>query len=197
MIAQFGAFILVALIWASVFLNKVILFSGHPLAQSLGVLLLVQSILSLQPTHTAEQKKTGQVVHASLNLAAFLALGAGVGIIEYNKISGGNPHFHSVHGYMGVATSFVLLAQYAVGFTMWAVPALYGGEERAKSVWKYHRWSGYFVLLLLLATVCTATQTDYIRDVLKIKFWAVVLLSVLIVVGVFPRIQKRKLGFAS
>lgn len=196
-IAQFGVWILLALVWASVFLNKLILFSGHPLAQSLGVTILVQSMLLLQPTHTAEQKRAGQIFHASLNLAAFVSLLTGVVIIEYNKISGHNAHFHSVHGYLGVITSVMLLLQYFVGFTMWKVPALYGGEERAKSIWKYHRWSGYTVLLLLLATLYSATDTDYVKFVLKIKPWSIGLLAVLIIVGVFPRIQKGKLGFSA
>ncbi|KAK5997179.1 hypothetical protein PT974_02532 [Cladobotryum mycophilum] len=193
-IAQLGVVLLFVLIWASVFTKPMILFSGHPLAQSLAVLTLAQSILFLQPTHTAEQKRTGQRVHASLNLLAFLFLVAGVTIIEYNKVAGHNPHFHSVHAYFGVATSVVLLIQYFVGFTMWATPGLYGGEEKAKAVWKYHRYSGYATLILLLVTVNLATETDYNKHVLKIKLWATFLLSLLIVIGIYPRIQKQKLG---
>ena len=188
--------ILFTLIWVSVFLKPVILFSGHPLAQALAILTLVQSILSLQPTHTAEQKRTGQKIHASLNLLAFLFLVAGVFIIEYNKVVNNGVHFHSVHGYLGVITSIILAIQYFVGFTMWLTPVLYGGVDNAKKIYKYHRWSGYFILVLLLVTVAAATQTDYNENVLKIKLWSVILLSVLILVGVFPRIQKQKLGFS-
>ena len=183
------------LIWASVFTKPLILFSGHPLAQSLAILTLTQSILTLQPTHTAEQKRIGQRVHASLNLLAFLFLVAGITIIEYNKISSNGAHFHSLHAYLGVITAIVLLVQYLVGFTMWATPKLYGGEDNAKSIWKYHRYSGYVILVLLLATVCSATSTDYNVNVLKIKLWATLLLSILVLVGVLPRIQKQKLGF--
>lgn len=182
------------MIWVSVFTKDLILFSGHPLAQSLAVLTLIQSILSLQPTHTAEQKRQGRWVHASLNLAAFLFLLVGVVIIEYNKVANNMDHFHSLHGYLGVITSFVLLTQYLVGFTMWATPSLYGGEENAKSIWKYHRISGYLVLVLLLATVCTAVETSFNKDTLKLKLWAMVALSALILVGILPRIQLQKLG---
>ncbi|KAL7798152.1 eukaryotic cytochrome b561 domain-containing protein [Trichoderma ceciliae] len=194
-IAQLGIWLLVVLIWASVLTKPLILFSGHPLAQSFAVLVLVQSVLSLQPTHTVEQKRIGQRVHGLLNLLAFLALVAGVGIIEYNKEKSHNAHFHSVHGYLGVFTSVVLLLQYLVGFTMWATPKLYGGEDKAKAIWKYHRYSGYFVLLLLLATINSATQTEYNEYVLKLKLWATIVLSILVVIGIFPRIQKQKLGF--
>lgn len=194
-VAQFGILLLTVLIWASVLTKPLILFSGHPLAQSLAVLTLAQSILSLQPTHTADQKRIGQRVHATLNLIAFLLLVAGVTIIEYNKFANHGPHFHSIHGYLGIIVSLVLLLQYGVGFTMWAIPALYGGEQNAKSVWKYHRWSGYIVFVLLLATVISAVDTDFNRNVLKLKLWAVLLLSVLTLIGVVPRIQKQKLGF--
>lgn len=194
LLAQLGAILLFVLVWASIFTKPLILFSGHPLAQSLGVLTLVQSILILQPTHTPEQKRVGQWTHASLNLFAFLVLTAGVVIIEYNKFSSNGQHFHSVHGYLGVISSIVLLLQYFVGFTMWAVPQLYGGVENAQSVWKYHRWSGYLILVLLLATVISATQTPYNENVLKMKLWATALLSVIILIGVFPRVQLQKLG---
>lgn len=156
---------------------------------------LTQSILVLQPTHTAEQKKVGQLVHASLNVFAILVLIAGVFIIEYNKFVNNGVHFHSVHGYLGVITASLLLLQYLFGVSMWAVPWILGGEEKARHLWKYHRWSGYLLLTLLLATVSSATQTDYNIDVLKIKLWAVLLLSVLILVGILPRVQKQKLGF--
>ncbi|GFP52601.1 hypothetical protein ACSS6W_003315 [Trichoderma asperelloides] len=193
-IAQIGIWLLVVLIWASVFTKPLILFSGHPLAQSFAVLVLVQSILSLQPTHTLEQKRLGRRIHALLNLVAFLSLVAGVTIIEYNKVKNNNPHFHSVHAYLGVITAVILLLQYLVGFTMLVTPKLYGGEENAKAIWKYHRFSGYFILLLLLATVNSATGTDYNKNVLKLKLWATLVLSILVVIGVYPRIQKQKLG---
>lgn len=194
-IAQFGAVILVAMIWASVFTKDLILFSGHPLAQSLAIFTLIQSVLSLQPTHTPDQKRTGQRVHAVLNFLAFLLLVAGLSIIEYNKfLQGPGSHFHSLHGYLGVILSIVLLLQYIVGFTMWATPSLYGGDDRAKSIWKYHRWSGYLVLVLLLVTVVTATGTPYNANVLKLKLWAVLITSLLILTGVMPRVQKQKLG---
>ncbi|KAK7208890.1 hypothetical protein V2G26_016068 [Clonostachys chloroleuca] len=133
--------------------------------------------------------------HASLNLLAFLFLVTGVTIIEYNKLISNGAHFHSVHGYLGVISSFVLLAQYFVGFTIWATPRLYGSVDNAKSIYKYHRWSGYLILTLLLATVVAAIDTPFNYNVLKIPLWAVLLLAILILVGVYPRIQKQKLGF--
>lgn len=80
---------------------------------------------------------------------------------------------------------------------MWALPGLYGGKANALAIWKYHRISGYVVLVLLLTTVSSATKTEYVENVLKIQLWAPVLMSVLIVVGIFPRIQKQKFVFTS
>ncbi|KAI1093824.1 eukaryotic cytochrome b561-domain-containing protein [Rostrohypoxylon terebratum] len=194
-IAEAAAALLVASVWAAVFLHPpLILFSVHPLAQSAGLLLLVQSILVVQPTHTGKQKEVGAKIHAGLNVLGFLVFAVGIISIEYNKIANHGAHFHSAHGYLGVAASFWLLAQYAVGFTMFAIPALYGGEANAKKVWKYHRSSGYALLLFLSATVITATQTDYNLNVLNIKLWATIVTFALLVIGVFPRIKKHKLG---
>jgi len=100
-----------------------------------------------------------------------------------------------VHGYLGVATSLVLLLQYLIGFLMYGVPAVFRGlDGGAKSLYKYHRWSGYSVYVLLLATVASATKTEYNEGVLGIKLWSVLVAAVLIVIGVYPRISVVKLG---
>jgi cytochrome b-561 len=193
-LAQFGIWLLAIYIWSIIFSRPFNLFSYHPLLQSLSLLILTQAILVLQPTHTPDQKRTGQRVHAALVASAITAAAGGIAVIEYNKISGGRAHFHAVHGYLGVTSGIVMGVQVLVGITMWAVPALYGGEAQAKAVWKYHRWSGYTILVLLLSTVASATKTDYNDAVLKIPLWVPVVLSVLVVVGTFPRIKKQKMG---
>lgn len=108
---------------------------------------------------------------------------------------GPDSHFHSVHGYLGVLTSVVLLVQYIFGFLMWGVPGVFGGIDNAKALWKYHRISGYLLFLLILATVISAVWTDFNVNVLKIRLWAVVVAIALIVLGVYPRLHPRKLGF--
>lgn len=108
---------------------------------------------------------------------------------------GPGSHFHSVHGYLGVLTSVVLLVQYVFGFLMWGVPGVFGGIDNAKALWKYHRISGYILFLLILATVTSAVWTDFNVNVLKIRLWAVVVAIALIVLGVYPRLHPRKLGF--
>lgn len=95
---------------------------------------------------------------------------------------------------MGLVTYVLIFIQAIIGFTMYFVPALYGGEDNAKAIWKYHRVSGYLVLTLSLATVCAATQTFYVKTTLGIQLWAVIVSSVLVLLGLIPRIKKQKLG---
>lgn len=182
------------MIWKHVLTHDIILFSGHPLLQSTAVFVLTQAILILQPTHTAEQKSAGQLAHAALNAASFLLLVGGVTIIEVNKFRGNGPHFHSVHGTLGILTSLAILLQYLVGVTIWAYPGLYGGEGKAKSLYKYHRVSGYFIYLALLATVLSAVWTDYNKNVLGIQWWQLAV-PIALVLPVLLRINVAKFGF--
>lgn len=193
-ISQAGIILLTALIWISIFTQPLILFSAHPLLNSSALLLVVESIILLQPTHTPPQKRTGTLSHFSLNFVALDALIASLVIIEYNKFAHNGEHFRSPHAILGLITYVFLLIQSLVGFTQYFVPALYGGEANAKSIYKYHRLSGYIILLLMLATVAAATQTDFNKNVLHIKLWATLLTAVLVLVGIFPRIKKQKFG---
>lgn len=193
-IAQVGIILLTASIWASVFLSKLILFSAHPLLNSAGLLAVTQAILVLQPTHTAEQKRTGTTSHFLLNNFGLDALVAGLVIIEYNKFAHNGTHFVSPHAILGLITYILLGIQALVGFTQYYVPRLYGGVDNAKAIYKYHRASGYVILVLMLATVAAATQTDFNKKELDIKLWAVLISAVLVLVGVFSRLQQHKLG---
>lgn len=184
--------------WVATFQTRPLipLFSPHPLLQSVGVLVLTEAILVLQPTSTAADKLVGARAHGALNLLSFVLFAAGVLIIEANKIKQGpGSHFHSVHGYLGVATSLVLLVQYVFGFFMWGVPGVFGGVDNAKALWKYHRMSGYLLYLLILATVISAVYTDFNVNVLSIRLWTVCVAVALVVIGVYPRLHPRKLGF--
>jgi len=82
-----------------------------------------------------------------------------------------------------------------VGFTQYFVPALYGGEENARKLYKYHRVAGYFIFLMLLATAAAATQTDYNVNVLGISLWAVLVAGLITLVGVLPRVRLAKFGW--
>ncbi|QDS78015.1 hypothetical protein FKW77_002740 [Venturia effusa] len=193
-LAQAGVWVLAAVIWSAVFSNKLILFSAHPLLNSAALLLLAQGTLILQPTHTADQKRQGTITHALFNQLALGAFIAGWVVIEVNKFKNGIPHFESTHAILGFTTYILLIIQAFVGFTQYFVPSLYGGVDNAKKIYKYHRVSGYTVLVLVLATICSATQTTFNKTTYHIQLWAMIVLSVLILAGILPRIKKQKLG---
>lgn len=71
---------------------------------------------------------------------------------------------------------------------------VYNSVEGAKRVYKWHRWSGYVGLVMGLATVCAATQTETGGEVLGIRLWAVVVTGALVVVGVGARVKRGKMG---
>lgn len=149
----------------------------------------------VQPTHTAKQKKEGTYAHAGLNDVALLSAIAGLVVIEYNKISHGGTHFVSPHAILGLITYVLVLIQAIVGITQYFVPQIYGGVDNAKKLYKYHRVGGYVILLLMLVTVAAATQTDFNKNVLQIQLWAVVVGSLILLLGVVPRIRLHKFGW--
>lgn len=174
--------------------NNPNLLCSRQLLNSAGLLLTTQAILVLQPTHAPKQKHLGTNIHAVLNGTSVLSLLAGLVVIEYNKISHAGAHFESPHAILGLITYLLFAIQAAVGITQYYTPKLYGSVDNAKAVYKYHRMSGYVLLVLSFATVAAATQTAFNLNVLHIKLWAVIVASVLTLVGVLPRIKKGKLG---
>ena len=194
-LSQAGILILAATVFAAVFTHAFIWpFSMHPLLNSVAALFAFEAALILQPTHTPAQKRIGALIHGSLNGLAFLLYLLAFVAIYYNKSAHGGVHFESIHAIMGLTTYIVLLIQAAVGFTMYFVPSLYGSVDKAKSIWKYHRMSGYLVLTLALATVCAATTTDYNQNVLGMELWVMIVASVLVLLGLIPRVKLQKFG---
>jgi len=193
-VAQAGIWILTALVWAAVFEADFIFFSYHPLLNSAAILILVQSILLLQPTTTQKQKVQGTYIHSGLNFVSVALLITGLVIIEMNKASHPETRFQSVHGKVGLVVYILLFIQLLVGVAQFYFPSVFGSIENAKSIYKYHRMSGYLIIVLAVITICLATQTGFNDNVLHIRLWAVIVASVLVVIGLVPRIKKRKLG---
>lgn len=162
------------------------------------MLLITQAILVLQPTATPKQKTQGTHLHFALNLVGTLLLIVGLIVIEMNKASHPETRWQTAHNILGLITFIVILLQALVGFAQFYIPStILGSVENGKKIYKYHRMSGYLILLLSLVTICAATQTGFNERVLHIKLWAVIVASVLVVVGVVPRIKKRKFGLGT
>lgn len=114
-------------------------------------------------------------------------------IIEVNK--GDHPHFVSPHGILGLTTVIFIVLQALVGVIQYSLPVtILGSVDAGKRVYKYHRWTGYVLLLLESATVLAATQTGFNLAALRIPVWAVVVALILTLAGVGARIKKHKLG---
>jgi len=195
-LAQVGVLVFVAVVWASVFSHPMIIFDGHPIANSLGILIAVQAVLVLQPTgfYDIVQKKRAAYVHATLAVLAAAAFIAASLIVLWHKYHSHLKHFKSTHSYLGAITYSLILLQALVGFTQLFTPQLYGGEAKARKIYRYHRVFGYAVILpLLLVTAVAATLTPYVVTVLHISTWPLVLASLAIVLGLYPRIKVAKL----
>ncbi|GAT23614.1 cytochrome b561 [Aspergillus luchuensis] len=163
------------------------------LLNSAALLLQVQATLILQPTTTPHQKRLGTIIHYIIQTLSLLGFITAFIIIEINK--GDHAHFTSPHGILGLITYIFIILQVLVGVVQYFVPVqVLGSVEKGKSIYKYHRKSGYVLLLLELATVSAATQTTYNLNVLSIPLWGVLVASVLVVLGLGARIKKHKLG---
>ncbi|KAJ6143328.1 Cytochrome b561 eukaryote [Penicillium samsonianum] len=192
-IAQAGIWILAALVWQGVLSLPLSLFTPHPLLGSSALLLQVQAALILQPTATPQQKRTGTLIHNTLQLLSVTLFVSAFVIIEVNK--GSHPHFVSPHGILGLATYITIVLQAVVGVIQYFLPVtILGSADAGKRIYKYHRRSGYVLLLLEMATVVAATQTTYNVTAIHIPVWGVLVSVVFILAGVGARIKKHKLG---
>ncbi len=104
------------------------------------MLLFVQGVLVLQPTATQKDKVTGAYVHATLNTAAVAVAVAGLVVIEMNKASHPETRFQSVHGKMALLAYILIGIQWSVGVAMFFLQGSVVDVDRAKSVYKYHRY---------------------------------------------------------
>lgn len=96
---------------------------------------------------------------------------------------------------MGLITYTLIFVQALGGIVQYFLPGLVlGGANRGKRFYKYHRASGYVLLLLELATVAAATRTTFNLTLLAIPLWAVLVAAVVVVAGVGARVKKHKLG---
>jgi len=200
-LAQFGLLVLAVVIWTAIFSmpfsylrDNLALFSAHPLLNSLGLVLLFESILILQPTYSQVQKYNGAIIHSILNGLAFLLFAGAFVVIVVNKFRHSGSHFESPHAILGLITYVGIIIQVIIGFTQFYTPNIFGSIEQAKSIYKYHRIAGYALQIVLLGTVLAATQTTFNLNELKIKPWHVAIGILLVLSGVLPRIKKEKLG---
>jgi hypothetical protein len=135
----------------------------------------------------------GTRVHYSIQLVSIICFLAAFTVIEVNK--GDHPHFASPHGILGLLTVIFIVLQALVGVIQHFLPVtVLGSVDTGKRLYKYHRWSGYVLLLLESATVVAATRTSYNLAAIGIPTWAVVIALLVTLAGIGARVKPYKLG---
>ncbi|GJE86961.1 cytochrome b561 [Phanerochaete sordida] len=175
-------------------------FGWHPLFQSLSILCFTYGIVTLQPTAHPKTKAAGLTRHQ----LAMIVIGFPVAFLGYlaifvNKLNSNHSHFTSWHGFFGLVTFLCMVIQIAVGGgSVWFNGALFGGNPKAKLVWKYHRAVGYvsFSFCLLTAHLGGAWSNWAMNN----TWWVVRALvytfaPAAILAAVFARVRLSKMTF--
>ncbi|GBE82380.1 hypothetical protein BKA93DRAFT_760707 [Sparassis latifolia] len=177
-------------------------FFWHPFLLSVAVVAHTYGILTLQPTSHAQPsvKAAGRSRHQLYMFAlGFPAAALGIVAVSYNKYLHHAAHFATWHGRFGIATLTWMLVQIAVGGgSVWANGKLFGGNPRARRVWKYHRLSGYVLFVLLLVTAhLGGTWSDFAQNnvVPIVRLLAYTIAPILLLGGVFARVRLSKMRF--
>jgi len=197
-----SALVLLLSTWTIVLTNdprSLAWFPFHPILNSLAVLCFTYGILTLQPTSQPKTKAAGLQRHQTAMLTGLPSILLGTSAMVYYKGSHGAPHFTTWHGTFGILTVSWLVVQFSLGAaSVWFEGAAFGGANKAKLVWKYHRLSGYILLLLLLTTVnlgggWSAWVSEH--SVHAVRFVAYTMAPLVILVSLYSRIRPSKMRF--
>jgi len=201
-IALTSAFILVLSTWTIILSNdpkNLAWFAFHPSLNTFAVACFTFGILTLQPTSQPKTKAAGLRRHQIAMITGFLALSLGSSAMWYNKESHGADHITTWHGAFGSITGSWLLLQAILGAgSVWFGGAAFGGGQRAKLVWKYHRASGYLLLPFLLTTVhlggaWSTWMSEKNPFVVRLVVYTLVPLA--IVASLYARVRPSKMKF--
>jgi predicted ferric reductase len=102
---------------------------------------------------------------------------------------------YSSHGQLGYITYMYMLLQFTLGVLVAYVPSLFGGATRAKGMYKYHRVSGYVLVMLLWITTLYGVFKPFVLPTSKFP-WVYYASTALVFAGLLYRIQSSKLGFS-
>jgi len=173
-------------------------FAFHPPAQTLAVLLFGLGILTLQPTRGAQSKARGLKRHQIIQLALGVpVLLFGSIAMVVNKWDHGAPHFTSWHGKFGlVALIWLVVHIVGGGLSVWNNGSAFGGKDKGKAFWKWHRLSGYLLFPWLLFTIHLAGgYADWVvgHTTSAQRTWIYTILPIVTIAGLFVRVRKDKL----
>jgi len=204
-LAYAATFAFVVTTWAVLLLSNPLSlgwFFWHPLLVSSAIGLFVHGILTLQPTSQAQPaEKTAGLTRHQLYMFAlgFPMLLFGVAAVAFNKHLHGAAHITSSHAMFGVLTLGWMIVQIFLGAgSVWANGRLFGGNPRAKLVWKYHRLSGYVLFALLMATAHLGGAWSHFaetREAWPVRLLVYTAAPLLMAAGVYARIRPSKMRF--
>jgi len=172
-------------------------FAFHPTFSTLAVLCFTFGIITLQPASHPETRAAGLKRHQIANIMGLISILVGAPAILVYKTSHGAPHFTTWHGTFGVITVSCLIVQGAVGAgSVWFGGVAFGGGQKAKRVWKYHRVLGYILLLSLLTTVhlgggWSTWVSEHSAYVVRIVAYSLV--PVFLLASIYPRVRPSKM----
>ncbi|KAF9792477.1 hypothetical protein BJ322DRAFT_1102980 [Thelephora terrestris] len=173
-------------------------FTYHPIFQSLGVSSFAYGILTLQPTSRPRSKAEGLARHQLAMGFGLLCIILGTSAIVANKNINYSDHFVSAHAKLGLSSFVWILFQVIVGVgSVWFDGKLFGGGTKAKSIWKYHRLSGYilFPLLILTSSFGGWSQWAMNHSLFSTRIIAYTLSPFILLISVLFRIRPSKMRF--
>lgn len=194
---QAGLLLTTITIFYSLFTNPInYLFIGHPVLNSFGLIFLAQSILVTQPLPTSAAHKTmGGQVHGILNSLSAVLYMAGFLLINYNKQANNAAHITTWHARFGITTYGLLAGAFGVGIAQFWFPVeVFGSVAKAKGFYKYHRLTGYAIVVLASVTTLLSLESSYNVSVLHIPYYLVVPGLAIVVGGLSSGIKLARLG---
>ncbi|TDL27255.1 hypothetical protein BD410DRAFT_761969 [Rickenella mellea] len=175
-------------------------FAFHPPLQSLAMALFTYGILTLQPTSQPKSKAAGLTRHQLYMLVTGLpVISVGTWAIYHTKNLNSRPHLVSWHGLFGAISYLWMIGQIAIGAgSVWFGGAAFGGGMKAKSLWKYHRLSGYALYPLFLFTAhlggawsaFSTGNSNYI-----VRLLAYTIAPSIALVAIYSRMRTSKMRF--
>jgi hypothetical protein len=197
LLVQLGTGILAYDIYRALSSVTVSPFTGHPAFNSLGLALLLQGVLLVQPApRNADIKNRLGFVHGIFNNLAVLSFLVGSGFIFYNKNAYGAQHYTTWHAWLGLTTYTTLVTVALFGNSVYFFPVqIFGSINKAKSFYKYHRQFGYLTLIMIGSSIFLATYSAFNESTLHIGRGLVLLCLGLIAGGLIPRVDVKKMGF--
>ncbi|KAG6874308.1 hypothetical protein C0995_001533 [Termitomyces sp. Mi166 len=185
-------------------------FAFHPTLQTLALVLFTYGIVTLQPSSQPKTKTAGLCRHqAAIFFVGFPAIVLGTSAIAYNKWIYNKEHMTTWHGTFGyLSLTWILLQVGLGGGSVWFKGAAFGGEAKAKALWKYHRWasqpstpklSGYILFSTLMFTASLGGYWSRGNTVVPsgfLLFVAYIAAPLLAVIGVIVRIRSPKMNFS-